>query len=443
MTELEAEEFFFGTIPWKPADDSPTTPFKNTIIMTELPQAKSSILGDEDQYEETPQSINGMLAFLTRWPHLLFDSLGAFPNIKGLSDDETVSKISRLSSQFIESWKLKDNIQEALVEPPESGGKKASFVAIGINQLLAAGLMYRGKENKPNSYTLWIYRFSEMKWKETSFTFPSHQGVALENGGFHLLILCKGTVRCIDCYSQENPVQRWQSEPIVFTNPKQALEYQCGLVSAFGTVFLETSDNKVYVFTLHNGTLIQTIIPDINVISIGCSQQTFVLGSDRSEVAIYGRERKQTDQFHQLNLMKYAGDLKTKSGKTLKVPVAPVLQIINHTSKLCFVMGRKVVMEERHPSMQRMRILESLPTAALGLIADHVVTMGPDGILRLAYFAESKAFFEKKYDIGPGTWRHNQNYISGTFATVNIIFPSGKLLILRPKTLVKIPEIKQ
>jgi hypothetical protein len=189
--------------------------------------------------------------------------------------------------------------------------------------------------------------------------------------------------------------------------------------------------------------LLQTITPDVNVVSIACSRQTFVVGSDLGEVAIYGRERKtETPQFRQLSLMKYTGDIKTKSGKNIKVPVAPVLQISNQSTKLCFAMGRKVIMEERHPSMQRMRILESLPTAALALITDHIVAMGPDGTVRIGYFAESKAFFEKKYEIGSGVWRHNQTYISGTFATVNIIFPSGKLLIIRPKKLVEPEEIK-
>lgn len=85
--------------------------------------------------------------------------------------------------------------------------------------------------------------------------------------------------------------------------------------------------------------------------------------------------------------------------------------------------------------MQRMRILRSLPTRALGLIADHVVAMGIDGTLRIAYFAETKAFFAKTYDIGAGIWRHNHSYISGTFAVLNIIFPDGRLLFLRPKPL--------
>jgi hypothetical protein len=439
MTEPVAVEFFCREIPWGPPDESPTVPFPSFIAMEELPQPKSCILADGDKYEDTPQSANPELGLTVRYPHLMFDALGSFPDLKTGTPEEVTSAVMKLSNDYLDRWVKKDNIEEALITPPAVEKKKGEFIAIGINQIFAAALMFTGKANKPASYTLWVYVFSETCWRKTAMTFPSHSGVLVEDGGLHLLILCKETLRCIDCVSEGGPFLRWQTEPMPMKLQGSA-DYQCGIASAFGTVFLETADNQVHIFNLKDGKRTQTVDPPLLAISIGCSQQTFVVGSNAGDVAIYGRE-KDSDQFRLLNKMKYSGELKTRAGKTLSMPLKPVLHLINQNTKVCFAMGQAIVMEERHPTMQRIRILESLSAVTLALVTDHMVVMGPDGTLRMGYFAECKAFFEKKYPMGTAVWRHNQVYLSGTFAVRNLIFPDGRLLFLRPKKEVPPPPV--
>jgi hypothetical protein len=429
-----SEEYFARLIPWKPADDKPVEIYPSLIVMSELPQVKSSILGDDDEYDDTTPHLPGELGLIIRYPHLKFDSLGAFPDLKAMSHAEIMEQVVIRSNDYLERWKIKDNIEEAMVNAPKGKKEDQAFTAIGINQLFAAGLMYLGTANGLEESCLWVYRFNEAIWKPTCYTFPPHNGTGIENGGYHLFVLSNSRLRCIDCVLGAQPLQRWRSNKIPFENPKLAVDYRSTIVAAFGRVIMETVDNSIMIFDLNDGTLIQTIKSDITVISLACSHQTFVAASDLGEVAAYGRV-KDSKEFRKLSQMKYSGDLKTKSKKEINVPVGPICQLIHQSTKICFAMGQAVIMEERHPSMQRMRILRSLPTRALGLIADHVVAMGIDGTLRIAYFAETKAFFAKTYDIGAGIWRHNHSYISGTFAVLNIIFPDGRLLFLRPKPL--------
>ena len=434
---------FYKSIPLRSADDVPIFSFANTILMKERPKAKEVIvLGDEDESpSELPAGVAGMTGYLMRWPHLVYDAIGAFDDTKSLPAAEAFERIKQQSALYLNSWSA-DNIAEVIIKAPEvtSPRKRAAFIGLGVNQYFAAGLMFSGKENNASSYRLWTLLAKESTWKEAPDTlcFPSHNGTGLLNGGYKLFIFCKQTLRCIDCVSGPEPFQVWCTDKIEAENPTLAADYVCGIRGGFGRVFLETFDRGVQLFNVDTGEHLQTILPELTTISIACTHELLLIGCDGGIVEAYGRENETEKTFSQIGRFQYGGEMQTKSGNKFTVEQKPIVQLIVQNSKICFAMGRQVFMEEKHPQMKRLRILESLPAVALAMVADYVLVVSPDASVRLCLFGERHVLFEHKYKelASEGTWRHNQEYTAGTFAMFSVLFPNGNIVRLQPKKLI-------
>jgi len=423
-------ELFYKQIPLRSADDAPIFTFPDTILMQERPRPKETVvLGDEDGIsDEMPPAVSGMLGYLLRWPHLTFDSIDAFEDMKTLEPNDAFVRIQSQTDNYLNSWR-EGNLVENVVDAPAVTGirKKAKFVALGVNQYFAAGFMFLGKENTAHSYRLWTLRHRDAVWKEApeALSFPSHNGVGLLNGGYKLFVFCKQTLRCIDCMSAAEPFALWTSEEIKAEDTTLAADYVCGIRAAFGRVFLETFDSGIKLFDADTGVLLQTILPELLVISIACSHELLLVGSDSGVIEAYGPDDKQ--KFQLLGRFQYGGEVKTKGDKTLAIEKKPVVQLAALNSKLCFSMDKYVIMEEKNPQMKKLRVLTNPRIVGLYVMADYVMRLSADGVLRVGFFAETGRVFECDFKklVGTEAWRHNREYCSGTFSHFYVLLPSG------------------
>ena len=452
---------FYKDVFLRAPDDPPTHLFKNTICMADRPQRRA-LSGEEvdtqRQEKDVLKRVHNIAELLIRWPHLHFDMIDCFDDLKQKNQEDAIALTIDRSELFINSWRH-DNIAEQTIPPPSLAAhknKNAAFIGVGVNQLFAAGLLYRGKENKPNSYTLWVAKLGKSgdpcAYKETEFHFPSYNGIALENGGYHLYVFCKKTLRCLDCVSEEQPVQCWQTNEIANDNAKLANDYLGTIRAGFGRVFLETLDKGVLHFNAATGQLVQTMPSDVIFSAMACSHATMVIGSHRGDLEVYGNRQTDGDGEDKENVGKlerigefcYSGGMETKEGTKLNVDPKPVVQLIHQNTKIAFGIGPYFIQEERHPALQGPPRVLKLPIVASGLFADYIVAMTSKGELKMSFFGHQNAIFVRDYakliKNDGGVWRHQQEYISGTFAQLTVQLPSGRLLRLHPEKLIPVEK---